>query len=227
MKAIIYARTSTDNDTQKASIPEQEYACTEYAKNEGLEIVNTYQDKASGKDLKREGLQTALGALALGDAEILLVKDQSRLLRETGDLRKLEVLAYTQGWKIHTVEGVLDFGDPDAKLLITIKTALDTREREITKKKIKAAIAGKMARGEKLGGTRPFGYAVEVRDGKKILVEDKRETKAIKLIQSLRDNEMTLAAICKELRRRKIKNVSGNTKWNAMSVSRILKREKA
>ena len=45
MNAVIYARFSSDNQSEE-SVTAQIRACTEYAERNGYEIINTYIDRA-------------------------------------------------------------------------------------------------------------------------------------------------------------------------------------
>ena len=230
MKTIIYARVSTEKDEQHASITEQIKLCREYAQNKGLEVTGVYHDEQSGKNLDRPGIREALGAMALGDGDVLLAVDFDRVTRETGDIEKLQRLVQCQSWQIWTLEqGEVDLINGIGVFSAEIKTAASKYLRIQLQEKVRRVMERKQADGEKLGGLRPFGFSViiEKKDGREVkkLVPCKREQNAIALIKRLRDNGMSMGAICKELRRRKIKNVSGHTRWHKMAVSRILKRK--
>ena len=102
--------------------------------------------------------------------------------------------------------------------------ALDVK-REVISERTKEVLEYKKRKGEKTGGKRQYGYDIEDRDGKKIAVPNNAEQKKIKLMKKLREGGLSLPAICKELKRRKIKTVEGSTTWQPMTVSRILQRK--
>jgi len=58
--AALYARFSSDNQREE-SIDAQIRACREYAKSNGLEVVNVYTDSAkTGTNSNREGFQNMI-----------------------------------------------------------------------------------------------------------------------------------------------------------------------
>ncbi len=81
MKAIIYARVSTEKDSQSASIANQVKACRDYAKKTGLKVVAEFTDEKSGGKFNRPGFSQALAAMGMDEADILIVTDQDRLTR--------------------------------------------------------------------------------------------------------------------------------------------------
>src|SRR5688500_20275507 len=54
MRAVIYCRVSTTEQTQNLSLPTQERVCREYCKREGLEIARVFVDHGeSAKTIQR------------------------------------------------------------------------------------------------------------------------------------------------------------------------------
>ncbi|MBO9326370.1 MAG: recombinase family protein [Roseiflexus sp.] len=56
MRAVIYARVSTDDQEHNYSLPSQIEACRRYASERGMQVVADVQDVASGAILERPGL---------------------------------------------------------------------------------------------------------------------------------------------------------------------------
>ncbi len=75
MKAIIYARVSTEEQQRKGySIEAQIEACRAYAKAKGWDVVLEFKEAKSVKSAdNREQLQRALTFLDEGGADILLI----------------------------------------------------------------------------------------------------------------------------------------------------------
>ncbi len=73
MRAIIYARVSTEEQQRKGySIDAQIEACRAYAKAKGWDVVLEFKDAKSGKSAEnREQLQRALTFLEEGGADML------------------------------------------------------------------------------------------------------------------------------------------------------------
>lgn len=110
MKAILYARYSTDKQTE-STILDQLRRCREYAQSRGWTIAAEHTDEGiSGAAMgNRPGVQTALSALMPGD--VLIVMDTSRLSRSQ-DLAPLVTRLRHRGIR---VIGVLDGFDSDSQ----------------------------------------------------------------------------------------------------------------
>jgi DNA invertase Pin-like site-specific DNA recombinase len=110
MRAIIYARYSTEHQTE-STIVDQLRRCRDYAKNHELKVVAEDTDEGiSGAAIgNRPGVQRALAELKSGD--LLLVVDTTRLSRSQ-DLAPLLTRLRHRGIR---VVGVLDGFDSDSR----------------------------------------------------------------------------------------------------------------
>lgn len=110
MKAIVYARYSTEHQTE-STIVDQIRRCREYAKARGWQIGAEYTDEGiSGAAIgNRPGVQKALAELEVGD--VLLVVDTTRLSRSQ-DLAPLLTRLRHRGVR---VIGVLDGFDSESR----------------------------------------------------------------------------------------------------------------
>ena len=78
LRAAIYARFSTDMQSD-ASIEDQVRACREYAARQGLEVVETYSDRAvSGASLVRSGIQRLLREARGGGFDVVISEGLDR-----------------------------------------------------------------------------------------------------------------------------------------------------
>lgn len=129
MKAIIYARVSTEEQKQKGySIEAQLEACRSYAKAKGWEIVMEYKEAKSGKAAEnREQLQRALTFLENGGADILLVWRLDRLTRSIVDFQKI---VERVGARISSVVEGLDMSSPGGRFVANVLIAFAQYERE-------------------------------------------------------------------------------------------------
>ena len=110
MRAIIYARYSTEHQTE-STILDQLRRCREYAAARGWTVGAEHIDEGiSGAAFgNRPGVQSALAALEAGD--VLLVVDTTRLSRSQ-DLAPLLTRLRHRGVR---VIGVLDGFDSDSR----------------------------------------------------------------------------------------------------------------
>ena len=98
MKAVAYCRVSTNKDEQLDSLEAQQRFFAEYAVKNHFELVKIYADEGkSGTKMKnRTELLKMLSDASRGIFETVLIKDVSRLARNTVDfltsIRKLKTL---------------------------------------------------------------------------------------------------------------------------------------
>lgn len=82
MKCIIYARTSTAEQTvQNSSLKNQEKMLREYAKNNKLDVIKTISEVASGNNEDRRGLKNLINLISSGEYKAILCSSIDRLSR--------------------------------------------------------------------------------------------------------------------------------------------------
>lgn len=229
-KAVIYLRVSTDDQAKDGvSLDAQRDKCKAYCIAHDYEIAGIFSDEGkSGKDLHREGIQEAFSMLENKEADTLLVLQLDRMTRSLDDLGKILKHIESHGWQLASVKENFDTSNAAGRMVLNVIMSINQWYREDVAEKTKTALQHKRSKGEKIGGTREFGYDVKERKSgdkvKKVYKKNDREQKIIKLLKTLRDDGMTLQAIAKELKRRKIKTVSGKTTWGLWTISKLLKR---
>src|SRR5262245_36495441 len=153
MKAAIYARYSSDLQTEK-SITDQIALCRNYAEREGLAIVETFEDRAlSGASVHgRFGLERLLRVAADDRFQVLIVESLDRLSRDQGDLSTLYKRLTFLGIEIREVHGGK-------------ATPLNTAVRGLVGAIYLTDLADKIRRGQagvvregRFPGGRPYGY---------------------------------------------------------------------
>ncbi len=87
IRAFVWARVSTDMQEDRGlSMPEQLREIKEYAKKNGIEVVDTYQEAASAfqrEDKRIEFLKMIERAKTCGEVNAILVHDMSRFSRDS------------------------------------------------------------------------------------------------------------------------------------------------
>ena len=221
MAIYAYLRLSTDESKQANSFDVQEKLIKEYLKANNLKgIDEVFKEAVSGgADLsKKRSLLELLNKIDKGDTVVVQKLDRlSRDALQTGWIRT-EIVR--KGAGIVIVESD-NKQDPQSILMEQIITAFSQYEREMIKSRIKATMAHKRAKGEKLGGSVPYGYDVILRDGKKILAENLEEQEVISRIIKLRAEGMSLRAIVESLNESGVR-AKGGTQFYPNSIKRIL-----
>lgn len=225
MKQIVsYLRVSTKE--QGLGIDAQRAVVQAYCKAQGAQIVSEYEEKESGKRDDRPALAKAIADARKWKA-VLVVAKLDRLSRDT-----------------HFITGLLKsdveffFCDlPQAnRMLLHIMASVAEGEREMISQRTKAALQAAKARGVKLGGAnpkcrnnlKPAARAIGRVKAARSISEKAREADALiwNDMQPLKAEGRSLREIADALNDRGITSRRGKP-WNAVQVSRILKRAEA
>jgi DNA invertase Pin-like site-specific DNA recombinase len=135
MRAIIYARVSTENVQQETSLERQVAELTSFATSSGWQVVKVIEEQGSGFADDREGFLSALDLLRKRRADCLLVQDDSRLGRGNAKLALLyQVQKY--GGQVFTLEeqGPLGLSELEQMVLQVLGVVEDYQRRLINRK---------------------------------------------------------------------------------------------
>ena len=120
---------------------------------DGMELDRVFEDKASGKDTKRPGLEQCLAFLREGD--VLVVHSIDRLARNLASLEKLVGELNGRGVAVRFVKEGLTFGtgddSPMARLQLQMMGAFAQFERALIRERQREGIAAAQAKGKHLG----------------------------------------------------------------------------
>ena len=160
MRCAIYARVSTELDSQRTSIDNQIDIFRNYATQQNWEIVKIYTDKQSGTKENRPGLKALIKDGKAGMYDVILAKELSRLarngrlsyeLRDICQFNNIHIVCLDNS--INTVEGnVQNFG---------LFAWLYENESSNSSRRNKQAKRVKAQRGLFVGSNPPYGYCSE------------------------------------------------------------------
>ncbi len=139
----------------------------------------------------RPVLLEALASVAAHGAGLLVVQRLDRFSRDPLTAALAEAELQKHGATLAVADGAGNGEDATASLIRSILFAVSKFEKEMIKARIKAALAVKRARGERLGGAPPYGFRV---DGN-ALVPHERETSVKARLRQWRAEGMTVRAI--------------------------------
>lgn len=137
VKAVIYCRVSTDKKEQESSLARQKEELYELATRQGLDVVTCIEEQVSGYEINRDGIFEMLEHFSNGEAECLLIQDETRLGRGNTkialfhQLQKLNISIYTA---IH--DGELELSESDS-MVLQIVGIVEEYQRKIHNLKIK------------------------------------------------------------------------------------------
>ena len=151
-QVLAYLRVSTDEQGRSGlGMEAQREAIEAAAEHRGWEVVEWVTDTASGKSLKRPGIQRALERLENGGPKILVVAKLDRLARSAIDFLGVVERAERNGWSLILLEPNVDMTDPMGRFTASILASVAQLEREMISSRTKAALAQAKANGTKLG----------------------------------------------------------------------------
>lgn len=218
MKMAAYCRVSTDKEEQLDSLANQKEFFIEYAKKNGHELVGLYTDDGiSGIRLKkRAGFQMLMADAEQRQFELVVVKDVSRLARNTVDF--LQSIRALKTFGINTLFLTANMDSLGAsEFVLTLFGAMAQEESANLSRRVKF---GKQINAKK-GRVPPCIFGYDRLDNFRLVINLK-EAKIVREIFRLYTEEgLGCRRICTRL------NESGyQTKlgcdWNPTSVRRIL-----
>lgn len=151
MKAIIYARISTNDEKQ--NIKQQRDYCKKFAEKEGYEVIHTIGDKVSGKIpiIERSGGKRMIKFLELNPHVHLIVQDVDRICRDFYDSVWFERFVIYNKIMIKSLSEIVDLSTPMGKFTFRIKMAMNAFYVENLIDKIRIGVARAKAEGKYKG----------------------------------------------------------------------------
>jgi len=229
MKAIGYIRVSTQEQAESGlGLDSQERAVRLYCEMKGFDLVGLIRDEgvSAGKPLgDRDGGQGLLRSAALKGTSHVVAMKLDRLFRNAGD-----ALQVVEDWDkrcvaLHLVDqggSAMDTSSAMGKFMLTVLAGVAEMERNLGRERTTAALAEKRARGEKTGGTVPYGFdAVPSHAGVIGLVENAGEQAVINRMHRLRQEGFPLAGIAKQFNEDAVPTKTG-ARWHPETVRGIL-----
>lgn len=154
LRAVIYARFSSDLQ-RDASIEDQIRSCRDYAARQGMEVIETYSDRAvSGASLMRPGIQTLMRHAQGGGFDVIVSEALDRISRNQADIAALYQQFQFQGVMIETVsEGRI------SELQVGLGGLMSAMFLKELARKTHRGLKGRALAGKSAGGL-TYGYDV-------------------------------------------------------------------
>ncbi|OCB99147.1 Resolvase like protein YneB [Bacillus amyloliquefaciens] len=191
MKAIIYARVSTNKEQQQTSLKRQEEELSEIAAANGMEVVKVISEKASGYEMDRDGVFEMLDDIKKSHIDAILVQDETRLGRGNAKIALLHCI-YRENVKIYTMahKGELELSEADT-MVLEIVSIVEEYQRKIHNMKIR--------RGMKRAVKNGYKPERNLKNRHENSGKEKKEVPVSEIIR-LRANKLTFAEIAATLR---------------------------
>lgn len=160
MKAVIYARVSTNTQDYQRQLDE----LREYAARMGYEVVKEFSEKVSGakKIEEREALSDLLGYVGEHKVDKVLIYECSRLSRRAVDFLAVIEQLTEQGVSVFILQNSLETLQPDGKpnpvagLVLGILAQFNSMERSLIRSRMESGYNHYRANGGVVG--RKKGY---------------------------------------------------------------------
>jgi DNA invertase Pin-like site-specific DNA recombinase len=166
-KAVINIRQSTPHQalSHQESLRLQ-YALTERARAlgwaaEAIDVIDTDVGHSAASAQHREGFNTLVGQVTLGQVGLILSYDVTRLSRNCSDWYPLLDLCGYKSCLIADVDGLYDPATANGRLLLGVKGTLSEWELHTIRARMTAGLLNKAARGD-LALTLPTGLERDI-----------------------------------------------------------------
>lgn len=204
--AVGYIRVSTDIERQALGAQAQRNAIEQWALNNGVCVPHWFVETVTGGASldKRPVLLQAIATVAAVGAASLVVQRLDRFSRDpiTAALAESELRKHAAS--LVCADGAGSGDDPTSELIRGILLSVARFEKALIRSRIKAALAVKRSKGERVGAP-PYGFRVE---GKNLVPHDEEiATKA--RLRALRTSGMTVRAVRDQAEAEGIRNRMG------------------
>jgi len=233
MKAVIYARVSSDSQDVDLSISAQLRALRDYAQKHDYEIVREFIDEAeSGRTADRPAFKEMIALVRMKHPpfEVVLVWKLNRFARNRVDSITHKALLRSKGIKVISINEPLD-DSPSGKLLEGVIESIDEFYSANLGQDIKRGMRENAQRGFFTGSRPPYGFhKVAVKDGSRTrykLEPEPENSVAVRVIRRIFDmavNDSGGKEIAKSLNKEGIRTGAGQ-RWGKTTVHKILTNE--
>jgi DNA invertase Pin-like site-specific DNA recombinase len=190
--AVAYVRVSKDD--QKLGAEAQRASVEAWAAREGVSVAAWHVDQGVCSVTPIDGrpaLVAALASLREHGAGVLVVAKRDRIARDPALTAAVENAAAAAGAAVRSAAGEGNGSTPADEFMRGVIDSASRYERALIRARTTAALAVIRARGQKTGGSVPYGYRLDV-DGRALV--------AIEGEQAVMARARTLAAEGRSLR---------------------------
>ena len=209
MRVVAYARVSTEEQgLSGAGLEAQRKAILSECNRRGWTLVESFEEVASGRDLKRPGVQAALEVLSRQEADGLVVAKLDRLSRSMLDFAGVMATAQKQSWALVALDCSIDSSTPAGEAMAHVMATFAQFERRLIGQRTREALAVKRAAGVRLG--RPSAVS----------------PKLAERIRAERAGGATLRQIADRLNQESVPTPRGGSEWRPSSLAGVLSRQR-
>lgn len=222
MNTVIYARYSAGPRQTDQSIEGQLRVCTDFCKQRGLTVIDTYCDRhISGRTDERPEFQRLIADAKRKKFEAVVVYKTDRFARNKYDSAVYKRELKRNGIQIfYAAEAIPD--GPEGIILESLMEGLAEYYSAELAQKIKRGMHESALKCQSTGSGRPLGYRV---DEQKHFQIDPESAQTVQTIFEQYIKGESNAAICELLNSRRLRTAQGKP-FNKNSINRIIKNRK-
>ncbi len=222
MNTVIYARYSAGPRQTDQSIEGQLRVCTDFCKQRGLTVIDTYCDRhISGRTDERPEFQRLIADAKRKKFEVVVVYKTDRFARNKYDSAVYKRELKRNGIQIfYAAEAIPD--GPEGIILESLMEGLAEYYSAELAQKIKRGMHESALKCQSTGSGRPLGYQV---DEQKRFQIDPESAQTVQTIFEQYIKGESNAAICELLNSRGLRTAQGKP-FNKNSINRIIKNRK-
>lgn len=219
VRAVVYARISSDRDGGRLGTRRQLRDCEQLAESRGWVVTDRYVDDDvsaySGK--QRPEYRRLLADIESGLVDAVVVWHVDRLVRQPRELEQfLDTCDAARITKLASVSGDLDLATHDGRLMARMLGAFarkesDDKSRRIRRKAEELAEAGKVGGG----GTRPYGF-----ESDRVTIRESEAEVIREAVTRVLAGE-SMRSICADFNERQIPTVLGRP-WKTNTLHAIV-----
>lgn len=173
IRVALYMRVSTEEQAMHGlSLEAQDAALTQYAKKNGMVIVDRYVDEgitARKKINHRKALLRLLDDVRAGKIDLIIFTKIDRWMRNIYDYHKVQEVLESNHVNWKTILEDYDTSTATGRLHINIMLSIAQDEADRTSERIKVVFENKVKNGEYPAHKAPLGYIVE---NSKVLMDE-------------------------------------------------------
>ena len=206
MKAVIYARYSSDNQREE-SIEGQIRECEEYAERNGLKVLSCYIDRAlSAKTDNRPEFQRMIRDSAGGLFDVVLVWKLDRFARNRYDSAHYKAILKKNGVKVVSARETIAEDSTGILLESMLEGYAEFFSAELSEK-VQRGLMENALKGKNNGGGIPLGYVLN-HQTQKLEIDPLTAPLVVEIFTRYADGE-TVRSIVDDLNERGLRNPRG------------------
>lgn len=228
MRALIYARVSSDPRGAGRSVAEQVDECRAFAEREGWTVVDEFtdNDRSASRHARRDRPAWAKtkAALASGEVDVLVTWEASRAQRDLAAYTELREICASHGVRWAYSGTVYDLADRSDRFRTGLDALVAEDEADRTRERVQRALRSNATKGRP-HGKRSFGYRRIYDETTGELIGQEPDPIEAPIVQEAARRFLageSAASIARDFNTRGIAATETRPAWDSSRVKRVL-----